>query len=372
VIRQAAKPVLVALCATLCSCRPRPETAAPPRPQAPAIAATAAPQMPAGVFRLSGSPEEIGRQHGTVLREPIRIMLSEYLRDDTASGTLDPEMLARVRRMKPSLPTWYLQELQACAKAAGIDEDLLLFAQCEGDIRSLGGCTTYVALGAATADGALEIGRNFDYWGLESPEKCAVILSVVPRPEDGYAFVSVGWSGILGGWTFINEKGLFVANNLGGFYETNPEGIPTLIMERIIAQKAATVAEAVAIIKSNPRMRGQVLVLGQAGDAAQGRQPHAVVVAYGAQTVEVQPPVDGLAFHSSMFTPRAQIARGVAEPDREPMDTIRSAGSSITLHSVAIRPQEHRLWVAHGTIPSAHQGKYTQYDLRALLRRDAR
>ena len=150
-------------------------------------------------------------------------------------------LLARVRAMKPSLPGWYLQELAACAKAAGVDPDVLLYAQCEGDIRSLTGCSTYVAFGDATAGTGMEIGRSFDYWGFGSTESGAVILAVHPRKEDGYAFVSVGWAGILGGWTFINEKGVFVANNLRGGGKKDPKGIPTLIMERIIAQKAATV-----------------------------------------------------------------------------------------------------------------------------------
>jgi hypothetical protein len=36
---------------------------------------------------------------------------------------------------------------------------------------------------------------------------------------------------------------------------------------------------------------------------------------------------------------------------------------------VAMRPLEHRLWVAHGTIPSAQEGPYVEYDLAALLSR---
>jgi len=46
---------------------------------------------------------------------------------------------------------------------------------------------------------------------------------------------------------------------------------------------------------------------------------------------------------------------------------IASAANSITLHSVAIRPQDGRMWVAHGQPASAHRGGYIRYDIRELL-----
>jgi len=326
-------------------------------------------KLPAGVVRLAGSPEEIGRQHGALLKDKIRLMIKEYVSDSYGWEREKDDMLARVRAMKPSIPAWYREELAACAKAAGIDEDVLLFAQCEGDIKSLWGCTAYVAFGDVTADGTMEIGRSFDYWGLESTDKCATVFAVIPRPKDGHAFVSVGWAGILGGWTLINEKGLFVANNLGGFFEKNPKGVPTLILERMVAQKAATVAEAVKIVRETPRMRGQALVIGHAGDREAGVKPEAVVIQYDGERVEVERAADGFALDSSVGTSPSRVRRMLRQAKREPMEVIKSAGNYITLHSVAIRPEEHKMWVAHGRSPSAHLGKYVEYDIRALLRR---
>ncbi|MFQ5646790.1 MAG: carcinine hydrolase/isopenicillin-N N-acyltransferase family protein, partial [bacterium] len=105
--------------------------------------------------------------------------------------------------------------------------------------------------------------RKTRYRMLDDTRECAAVLSVHPLKDDGHAFVSVGWAGILGGWTFFNEKGLFIANNLGGGWATNPTAVPTLILERIIAQKAGSVEEAVRLIRSTPRMRGQVMVIAQ-------------------------------------------------------------------------------------------------------------
>lgn len=169
--------------------------------------------VPAGVVRLTGSPEEIGRQHGTQLRDAIHTMVDDYVANQPGWDTLREEWLRRTRRMKAALPRWYLRELRACAEAAGIDEDILLFAQCEGDIRGLGdggadddarlgGCTSYVAFGPSTANGHPEMGRNFDYWGLESTRRAAAAIhaagssitlhSVAYRPEENAIWVAHG------------------------------------------------------------------------------------------------------------------------------------------------------------------------------------
>jgi hypothetical protein len=321
-------------------------------------------------LELSGSPTDIGRQHGTLLTKQIRLVVNEYIKDSSTWRWRKEEMLERVRRMKPSLPSWFREELTACAEAAGVDEDILLYAQCEGDIRSLHGCTTYVAFGDATRGDIFEIGRSFDYWGFDSTESGAVILAVKPVPADGYAFVSVGWAGILGGWTFINEKGVFVGNNIGGGYEKNPEGIPTLIMERIIAQKAGNLEEAVKLVHEHPRMRGQVLVIGYTGDEAAGIPSDAVVIEYDAKNVKVIPHTGGFAFDSSAGRDPIDIRKKIRRRWRDPTGPVCYAGTSITLHSVAIRPLENAIWVAHGDTPSAHLGGYTRFDLRKLLSRE--
>jgi hypothetical protein len=319
--------------------------------------------------RLTGSPADIGRQHGTLLAAGVRIVVNEYAKGNETWRGRGEQLMERVRRMKQSLPQWYLAELSACAAAASVDEDELLYAQCEGDVRSLPGCTVYVAFGPSTHDGAVEIGRNFDYWGLDSTKECVIVLAVVPRAEDGHAFVSVGWSGILGGWTFYNEKGLFVANNLGGFSRKNPLGVPTLILERIVAQTAANVDEAIRVIRESPRMRGQAMVIGFAGDPDAGIAPDAAVVEYDAERVEVTRQTRGFVFDTSIGTRPEMLLEILGRPQRTAIDAIKAAGVGITLHSVAIRPREGRIWVAHGRRSNAHLGEYVEYDIRALLGR---
>jgi hypothetical protein len=145
--------------------------------------------------------------------------------------------------------------------------------------------------------------------------------------------------------------------------------VPTLILERILAQKAADLDAAIAIIRKTPRMRGQTLVIGYAGDPARDKKPAAAVVRYDAETVEVQRAADGWAFDSSLGTDPDGLRQILQREGRAPMAAIRSAGVGITLHSVAIRPQQGQIWIAHGETSGAHRGPYRWYDIRALLAR---
>ncbi|MBN1807657.1 MAG: hypothetical protein JW909_01215 [Planctomycetes bacterium] len=350
------------------ACRRMPADGRSTLPAAVPVAAPAGSVPPAGTVKLSGSPEEIGAGHGRLLGPEIRTMVDGYVRGSAAWGDerLRADLLEKTRRMKETLPGWYVRELKACAGAAGVDEDELLYAQCEGDIRQL--CTAYAAFGAGTHDGEMEIGRNFDYFGFAGMERCATVTAVTPERGDGHAFVVVGWAGILGGWTYYNEEGLFVANNLGGppgGYATNAEGIPTLILERIIAQKAGTTGEAVEMLKTLPRMRNQTLLLAQC--AKGGRGAEAVVVEYDAKRVAVKKPEGGLAFDTSIGSDERLIRRILKDAGRRPEEAIKSAGNMLTLHSVVVRPGEGAMWVAQGR--QAHTGDYRKYDLGELLGR---
>lgn len=207
------------------------------------------------VLHLAGTPEELGRQHGRLLRGSIRTMIRRYVRP-ALEGDHGRRLLAGVNVMRGALPKEYLAELDACAEAAGVDKDALLIAQCLGDLESaiigmpLGpnhACSSYVAFGPATADGSLQCGRNFDYF-LADGVSTALVTYFRPARGQGYAFAAVGMPGLLGGWTLVNERGLVVANHLGGGVKSRLDAIPTLILTRLIAQHAGTVEEAVRMI----------------------------------------------------------------------------------------------------------------------------
>ena len=332
------------------------------------------------VLRISGDPDELGSQHGQLLRKSIGVMLDGYVRDFAFGGDAGRESLirARARTLRPNLPAWYQVELAACAAAAGVDDDLLLIAQCEGDLRSLStpagpqaGCSAYVTFD----ERSMRIGRNFDYHGGPFVNNCALVIYA--HPAGGIPFVAVGWSGVLGGWTLVNAEGLVIANHLGGGPQKNPLGMPTLILTRILAQKAATVDEAIEIIRRTPRMRGQIVWLAQPRSRDGSREARAVAVEYDADEMAVREAEAGtlivgnrnLAFGRTdgSLAPPDSVYEALSEALHAPLDAsgrrpISATWRHNTMHSVEIMPEPGVMFVAHGQIP-AQTGKFVMYEL---------
>ena len=345
---------------------------------------------PQVVLRLSGSPEEMGRQHGTLARQGIRFMLERYVFDhvagsrDVNSPGLD-RLLDAVRVMRASLPEAYIRELDACAAAAAVDPDVLLLAQCEGDVVHAAGrasraaseaCSAYVAFGPATADGSLEAGRNLDYYvGVDVPRRCALVTYYRPREGEGHAFVAVGMTGILGGGTLVNEHGLMVANHLGGGSASRINAIPTLILMRLVAQNASTVEEGIAIIRDAKRMRGQIIWMAQEADVKTGRAARAVAVLYDAEKVETHEAEAGvLIVTNPVFGAEPEKCRRYRSlrkliderygklDGQDALTTHGGVTQPSTIQIVQAQPGAGLLRVWHGTVP-AQRGESVAYPM---------
>ena len=343
------------------------------------------------VLRLAGSPRALGEQHGRLLSRSIQVMLRGYVDTLVCRGDAEGkrELLARVRDCRPALPAWYVAELDACADAAGVDADELLLAQCEGDIMSLRGepmrtpaaCSAYVMLEAPCPDGrGMKIGRNFDYYCGRFLYHCVLTSYVSPRAEDGVAFLAVGWSGILGGWTLVNAHGLVVANHLGGGSATNARGVPTLVLTRMIAQKARDITEAVELLRNTPRMRGQIIWLAQPADPSSSRPARAVAVEFDAERLFVRESRDGVLVVTNRnlvfgcAPGEERVATGASGPYATLLMAVRSwevgsaariiaaTGVGYTLHSVEIDFPGRTVYVAHGRVP-AYRGPYVGHAL---------
>jgi tetratricopeptide (TPR) repeat protein len=192
------------------------------------------------VLRLSGDDYEMGFQHGEMLRDAIRRgplpYFERYVESMIGSG-LGPRAgrvvagaLRRTvgKKIARSFPSDTLRALDGLAAGSGMDRDVLLGAVTMPETYlwvlsrvlkwrgprlaprtgvPLLGCTSAVAFGEATRDGALLHGRNFDYQGVGAWDTEQAV--VFHRPKDGQAFVSVSAAGVLlGGITAMNESGL--------------------------------------------------------------------------------------------------------------------------------------------------------------------
>ncbi|MBX2796334.1 MAG: hypothetical protein KTR31_01655 [Myxococcales bacterium] len=129
-------------------------------------------------------------------------------------------------------------------------------------------CSGFMAGGSATADGSWLLARNFDFDGGVAFDRDKVIW--VHQPDEGHAFVSLAFSGLVGSVSGLNAEGLAVAIQAGGSDAPIRTGTPMTLIVRQILQTASSLDEAEAVLRSRSGFVSEnvMVVDGAAGEAA--------------------------------------------------------------------------------------------------------
>jgi isopenicillin-N N-acyltransferase-like protein len=106
---------------------------------------------------------------------------------------------------------------------------------------------------ARSATGGPIFGRNFDFLTLGELDQYSMVI--VYRPEGKHAFASVGFPGMVGAISGMNDAGLAVGTldveqSADGSRKFNPTGVPLAFVFRRILEECTTVDEAEALLKS--------------------------------------------------------------------------------------------------------------------------
>lgn len=239
------------------------------------------------VITLEGSPYDMGHQQGSLLKDEIKLVYKQYLYKKVieewtkqiailgkggAKAYSDPRgtLLAHAKANEPYIPEEYLEEMRGLADGAGLKyEDVLILSSHVDYFAIL--CSTFVARGPKTADGALIEGRNLDWAKGGLKELDAYSAVIVRKPNTGHAFASVIYPGIVGDLTTINDAGVAVELNFSMAVEeeNGDSGVPALILVRMLAQYAESTDQAEKIIRDAKRIAGYNVVVadGKTGDA---------------------------------------------------------------------------------------------------------
>jgi len=196
------------------------------------------------LLRLQGTPREMGRQHGRLLRNQVRFLVKEFYKAFALKLVGIEGVRAWTAKVRPHIPEHYLEEIKGIAEGAGVDEETLLRVNCVIDRLQMVLCSTVVAAGDATKDGEIYFGRNLDFIGRNVLHRTTVCL--VYEPTGKTPLVSVTWPGLVGVLSAMNAKGVCGATMMIHYGSAARPGVPYMMMYRdalVAARRTADVAD---------------------------------------------------------------------------------------------------------------------------------
>jgi len=220
------------------------------------------------VVFLEGSPYELGRQHGELLKDSIQQAVGQilgyfrrYLKIPLIGPLAANWWLDRPwAHARPFIPNDYLEELRGLAEGSGVPLRELWRIHAIPD-RTYA-CSSFAAWGKATRDGRLIHTRNLD-WNIEVGIQRYATVFVV-RPQGKHAFVNVGWAGFIGVLTGINEQRASIGQIGAETADLSYRGLPMVFLMRRILEEAQDVEDAMRIVQDSPRTVGVNYVVADA------------------------------------------------------------------------------------------------------------
>lgn len=262
------------------------------------------------------------------------------------------------------------------------------------------GCSSFATWGTQSADSSLLIGRNFDFYvGDAFAENKQVTFCA---PSKGYKFASIGWPGMIGVLSGMNETGLTVTINAAKSAMPTSSATPISILTREILQYASTIDEAFAIAQKRKTFVSESILIGSAKDGRAAiieKSPEKTVLFNGKEKDRI---ICTNHYQSDAFAKDERNMENIRTSDspyryarleeliseNQPMNPVKAASilrnrkgrqnadlglanemainQFIAHHSVIFQPEKQLMWVS--TSPW-QCGKYVAYDLNLIFKK---
>lgn len=260
------------------------------------------------------------------------------------------------------------------------------------------GCSSFATWGTQSADSSLLIGRNFDFYVGDAFAENKLVTFC--KPDQGHGFVSIGWPGMIGVLSGMNETGLTVTINAAKSAMPTSSATPISILTREILQYASTIDEAFAIAQKRKTFVSESILIGSAKDGRAAiieKSPEKTVLFNGKDKDRL---ICTNHYQSDEFSKDERNMENIRTSDspyryerleelldeNQPMDAVKAASvlrnhkgrqnadlglanemainQFIAHHSVIFQPEKLLMWVS--TSPW-QCGKYVAYDLNKIF-----
>jgi hypothetical protein len=340
------------------------------------------------ILLVEGTPQEMGKGIGSLALKPGKRVLGypKQLLGLVGGQNVWGVFLATGKGMYRHFPAEYRDELEAIVESAGVDRDLVIAGNTFFDIKKSLACSAILIEKDKSSTGGTLLARNLDYPSLGYIHEYSLVT--VYRPKTGQAFATVGFPGLVGVLSGMNEAGLAlgvleVFDIKVGEQHFDARGLPYGLCLRRVLSQARTIDQAKKVLDGLRRTTTINVAIADRNDVAVLEiSPKRVVMRKAARGVcvttnhfcskELKPEKPINVDETYERFARLEEVRGRegkldVEALRKQLDRVNLG--KVTLQTMCFEPATLRLHLSVGQVPASRYRMRT-LDLRSLLRPD--
>lgn len=376
------------------------------------------------ILSLAGDATDIGTAHGQIIGQAAtdgcipRLSSAAFQLEEIAELSPIQRTVAHLyvahlyRRIWAGLPAVYRAEMHGLANAAALPvtdvfrasflSEVLQLLACGSKPRSagasvaVGGCTAAVA-GTGEAPFGLLHGKNQDYDAAGTWDGFPLLL--ITRLAGAHAYAKATSAGLLKGNLSLNSAGLSIGGHFLLSQRAGSRGLTFTVIENEVMRRAATLGQAIDLMRGSPRLGSFAFVV---TDAAAAR---AAVIECDGDAVAVREAENGTLGMSNLYTTKlaaADLLRALRmhrnpnarqsriddllqRPGSATVETIAAAladqwdptvgldrgightvANPLSVMTAIARPGAHHIWMSEAEAPTSI-GRFIGFDLSAAF-----
>lgn len=212
------------------------------------------------VLVVAGSHAEMGEQIGVLALKPAaKVMeLVNGFANRQIPNSMRPIADFAMQALYAKFPAEYREELEAMAKAAGVEMKSMVMANTVIDLQELVGCSSLLVSASRSTTGGPLYGRNMDLPYVEGLAEFSLLI--IYKPDAGHAFAMPNLPGFLMLASGLNSRGLALGSQsvgipLDGSPRFSPAGIASAVAGRRLMEKCDDVSAAGKWLEENRLVR---------------------------------------------------------------------------------------------------------------------